>query len=99
MRCWIGGGLRVWSQSPYGRYLDHRDWTRIGLVGAICSALPWGETLVPGGPYVLGRVPMLSTMMLPMALTILDIYAPLVRGRGDRLVLPGWSAWLVLANA
>lgn len=72
---------------------------RIGLVGAICSALPWGETLVLGGPYVLGRVLRLSAMLLPMTLKILDDYARLVRGRGDRLVQPGWSAWLVLANA
>jgi len=61
---------------------------RIGLVGAICSALPWGETLVPGVSYVFGPVPMLSAMLLPMTLTILDIYARLARGRGDRLVLP-----------
>lgn len=64
---------------------------RIGLVGAICSALPWGETLVPGVSYVLGPVPMLSAMLLPMTLPTLDDSA--------RLVLSGWSAWPVLANA
>jgi len=58
---------------------------RIGVVGVICSALPWGETPVPGVPYVLGRVPMLSAMMLPTALPILDDQARLVLPRLERV--------------
>ncbi|MCA0845970.1 hypothetical protein [Salipiger thiooxidans] len=52
-----------------------------------------------GVPCVLGRVPMLSAMRPSITLPTLDDCARLMRGRGDRLVLPGWSALLVLANA
>ena len=42
---------------------------------------------------------MLSAMRPSITLPTLDDCARLMRGRGDRLVLPGWSALLVLANA
>jgi len=32
--------LFLWRQSPYGRYLDHGNWTEIGLGAGICAALP-----------------------------------------------------------
>ncbi|MBE9640008.1 DUF2182 domain-containing protein [Salipiger mangrovisoli] len=97
--------LWLWSQSPYGRYLDHGDWTQIGIAGAICAALPFGETLLPAALYVLGWVLMLGAMMLPTVLPILDVYARLVRRRPDRLALIGLvicgylAAWLLFGAA
>ena len=97
--------LAVWAQSPYGRYLDHGDWTRIGLIGSICAALPLGETLVPAALYSLGWLLMLAAMMLPTTLPVLFVYSRLVRNRKDRgfligLVITGYlAAWLGFAIA
>ena len=43
--------LLVWDASPYGRYLNHGDWTTIGLGAAMCAAVPGGSWLVPGLLY------------------------------------------------
>ncbi|WP_353474386.1 DUF2182 domain-containing protein [Salipiger sp. H15] len=97
--------LWLWSQGPYGRYLDHGDWMHIGLAGSICGALPFGEALVPAALYVSGWVLMLAAMMLPTTLPILDLYARLVQRRPDRLMLVGLvivgylAAWLVFGLA
>jgi predicted metal-binding membrane protein len=79
--------LWVWTESPYGRYLDHGDWTRIGFAADICAALPAGETIVPVLLYVGGWVLMLAAMMLPTSLPLLEIYWRLTRRRPDRRVL------------
>lgn len=69
---WIA--LWLWAQSPYGRYIDHGDWTNIGIAGSICSALPTGRFLLPAVMYVGGWLLMLIAMMLPTMLPLLEIY-------------------------
>jgi predicted metal-binding membrane protein len=76
--------LWAWAASPWGRYLEHGDWTRIGLVGSVCAALPWGESLVPGALYVAGWMLMLAAMMLPTTLPVLAILDRMVARRSDR---------------
>lgn len=91
--------LWLWAGSPYGRYLDHGDWTQIGLAGTICTVLPAGEILLPALLYVAGWVLMLTAMMLPTTLPLLEIYRRLIRRRADRhlllgLVIAGYlAAW------
>lgn len=91
--------LWIWAESPYGRYLDHGDWTNIGIAGAICRAIPGGSLLVPAILYVAGWVLMLAAMMLPTTLPLLEIYRRLVQRRSDRhlllaLVIFGYlAAW------
>lgn len=97
--------LWAWAASPYGRYLDHGDWTQIGVMGAICAALPFGEALVPALLYTSGWVLMLGAMMLPTTLPILHIYARLTQRRRDRrlllgLVVGGYlAAWIAFGIA
>ncbi len=79
--------LWAWEASPYGRYLDHGDWTKIGVTGAICRAIPAGEAIVPALLYVLGWFLMLLAMMLPTTLPLLEIYRRLIRRHSDRHVL------------
>jgi predicted metal-binding membrane protein len=76
--------LALWAASPYGRYLEHGDWTRIGLLGSICASLPWGTSLVPGALYVGGWVLMLAAMMLPTTLPVLYILDRMTARRRDR---------------
>jgi predicted metal-binding membrane protein len=91
--------LWIWAESPYGRYLDHGDWTNIGLAGAICRAIPGGAVLLPATLYVTGWILMLAAMMLPTTLPLLEIYRRLIRRRPDRhrllaLVIVGYLvAW------
>jgi predicted metal-binding membrane protein len=91
--------LAAWAASPWGRYLDHGDWTRIGLVGSICGALPWGESLVPAAAYAGGWVLMLAAMMLPTTLPVLAVLERMTMRRADRrrlmaLAVAGYlAAW------
>jgi len=100
--------LWIWEQSPYGRYLDHGDWTRIGLGASICRTLPAGEVLVPILLYVGGWLLMCAAMMLPTTFPLLEIFRRLTTRRPDRrrlmvLLLTGylvaWSAFGLLAHA
>jgi len=84
---WVS--LWLWAESPYGRYLDHGDWTTIGLAGALCRAIPAGGVVVPAVLYVTGWVLMLAAMMLPTTLPLLEIYRRLVCRRDDRHLLLG----------
>jgi len=84
---WVA--LWLWASGPYGRYLDHGDWTQIGLAGTICSVLPAGGILLPAVLYVGGWVLMLAAMMLPTTLPLLEIYRRLIRRRRDRALLLG----------
>src|SRR5689334_18992083 len=63
--------LLLWEQSPYGRYLDHGNWTDIGLAGSICRIVPAGSVVLPMLFYVAGWLLMLAAMMLPTTLPLL----------------------------
>lgn len=88
--------LALWSASPYGRHLDHGDWTRLGLIGSICAHVPFGNSLLPGAAYVAGWVLMLAAMMLPTALPVLSILQRMTAGRADtaRLVALASTGYL-----
>lgn len=97
--------LWLWAQSPYGRYLDHGDWTTIGIASSICLAIPAGNVVLPAILYVGGWLVMLVAMMLPTTLPLLDIYRRLTSRRPDQaflvsLVVAGYlTAWLGFAVA
>ena len=76
--------LWLWGQSPYGRYLDHGSWAEIGVAGSLCRALPGGWDVLTGSLVVGGWVLMLSAMMLPTTLPLLDIFRRLTARRADR---------------
>src|SRR3954449_13149716 len=92
--------LLLWRQSPYGRYLDHGNWTEIGLGASICAALPAAGWALPGILYVGGWLLMIAAMMLPTVVPLLERFDRLVAGRSDRgrllaLVIAGYLAvWL-----
>ena len=44
--------LAIWETSPYGRYLDHGQWTEIGLAASLCRVLPEGPVVLPALLYV-----------------------------------------------
>jgi predicted metal-binding membrane protein len=79
--------LFLWEASPYGRFLNHGDWTAVGLAGRLCSAVWGGRLLLPALIYVGGWLLMSAAMMLPAALPLLAIFARLTEPRGDRAVL------------
>jgi predicted metal-binding membrane protein len=79
--------LAIWEQSPYGRYLDHGEWTQIGLAANLCRVLPAGAIMLPALLYVTGWVLMTVAMMLPTTLPLLAIFARITQGRADRGLL------------
>jgi predicted metal-binding membrane protein len=100
--------LAIWEQSPYGRYLDHGQWTEIGLAASLCSFLPAGPVVLPALLYVAGWLLMTVGMMVPTMLPLLAIFAQMTRDRADRgilitLLILGylsmWSAFGVLAHS
>lgn len=101
--------LWLWGQSPYARYLDHGHWTwtEIGLAGRLCGALPGGGEPLTALLLAGGWVLMLSAMMLPTTLPLLDIFRRLTAQRADRrwlmsLLVTGylaiWSAFGLAAH-
>src|SRR5262249_27560003 len=52
--------LWLWGRTPYSRYLDHGNWTEIGVAGALCRALPGGSEVVTGLLVVAGWLLMRS---------------------------------------
>jgi predicted metal-binding membrane protein len=97
--------LFVWELSPYGRYLDHGQWTNLGLAAYLCQVLPAGSVVLPALLYVGGWVLMTVAMMLPTMLPLLGIFSRLVKERPDRdqllaLVIVGYlSIWLAFGLA
>jgi predicted metal-binding membrane protein len=100
--------LALWAASPYGRYLDHGQWTQIGLAASLCQALPGGSWLVPAALYSAGWLLMIAAMMLPTTLPLLDIFRRVTQARADRntliaLVIAGylvvWGAFGLAAHA
>ena len=99
--------LWLWGQSPYSRYLDHGNWTEIGVAGAICRTFPGGGAVLTTLLVIAGWVLMLAAMMLPTTLPLLDIFRRLTARRADRrwlmaLVIIGylaaWGAFGLLAH-
>ncbi|MCW3482082.1 DUF2182 domain-containing protein [Neisseriaceae bacterium JH1-16] len=99
--------LWLWAGSPYGRYLDHGDWTAPGPALALCRAIPGGSVLVPLLFSGLSWLLMTAAMMLPTTLTLFDTFERLVASRPDRLrlltllglgYLAAWGLFGVLAH-
>ena len=92
--------LWLWEASPYGRYLDHGNWTQVGLAAHICRVLPAGELVFPAALYAAGWTLMIAAMMLPTTLPLLRIFQKLTAPRPDRgrllglLVLGYLAAWM-----
>ena len=100
--------LWAWAASPYGRYLEHGDWTGDGPAAALCRAIPGGTLLLPPLLHGLAWIVMIAAMMLPTTLPLLDAFARLISARADRhrlLLLLGlgyvasWGGFGVLAHA
>jgi predicted metal-binding membrane protein len=99
--------LALWAASPYGRYLDHGNWSDIGLAAAICRALPAGDVLLPAVLYAGGWLLMTTAMMLPTTLPLLRRFERLTSARPDRhhlvlLLIAGyllvWGAFGIAAH-
>lgn len=100
--------LLAWDASPYGRYLNHGDWTTLGLGAAICAALPGGPWLVGASVYAGGWVTMSAAMMLPTALPLIRAFDRMIAARPARtrlhLLLIGgyllaWAGFGLAAHA
>jgi predicted metal-binding membrane protein len=103
---WIS--LWLWAGSPYGRYLDHGDWTASGPAAVLCRVVPGGSFIVPAAFSAAAWILMTAAMMLPTTLPLFDAFARVSAGRADSrrlLVLLGlgymaaWGAFGVLAHA
>jgi len=79
--------LLLWEQSPYGRYLNHGQWTEVGFASAICGAIPAGHLVVPALFYAAGWVLMSAAMMLPTSLPLFRLFDRLAAKRPDRTAL------------
>ena len=97
--------LWLWGQSPYSRYLHYGSWAEIGVAGSLCGALPGGRGALTGLLVVGGWMLMLSAMMLPTTLPLLDIFRRLTARRADQrwltaLVVIGYLlVWAVFGLA
>jgi predicted metal-binding membrane protein len=97
--------LLLWQTSPYGRYLDHGRWTDVGLAATICAGLPGGRLLLPILLYAGGWLLMLTAMMLPTTLPLLQRFDRMVSARAGRgglvaLLVAGYLlAWTGFALA
>jgi predicted metal-binding membrane protein len=89
--------LWLWGESPYGRYLDHGNWTGTGA--AICRAWPAGQVVLPAALYAGGWVLMTAAMMLPAAMPLFRRFERAVGARADRrrlvaaVILGYLAAW------
>lgn len=87
--------LWLWRQSPYGRFLSHRENEGVHGLGGHYLAL----ALVFAGGWALMTV----AMMLPTSLPLVAVFRSVVRGRADRaelviLLVVGYiSVWVVFA--
>ncbi|RJG07370.1 DUF2182 domain-containing protein [Noviherbaspirillum cavernae] len=100
--------LWAWSRSPYGRYLEHGDWTVSGPAAFLCRVVPAGDVLVPMALYAVAWILMTTAMMLPTTLPLFNVFDRLTARRADHgrlLVLLGlgymavWGAFGLLAHA
>jgi len=79
--------LWLWERSPYGRYLDHGQWTELGLEQGMCLAPSQGGWLLSALLYVGGWMLMTTAMMLPTTLPLLEAFRRLTQRRHDRSLL------------
>jgi predicted metal-binding membrane protein len=100
--------LWAWTRSPYGRYLEHEDWTASGPAAFLCRALPAGDVVVPALLYGAAWILMTAAMMLPTTLPLFDAFDRVTSRRPDHvrlLLLLGlgymsvWGAFGLLAYA
>jgi predicted metal-binding membrane protein len=100
--------LWAWGRSPYGRYLDHDDWTATGPAAFLCRVVPGGYVVVPVLLYGAAWILMTAAMMLPTTLPLFDAFDRLTARRADHgrlLALLGlgymmvWGAFGMLAHA
>ena len=84
--------LWAWVRSPYGRYLDHGDWTASGPAAFLCRIVPAGDVVVPALLYGVAWILMTTAMMLPTTLPLFNAFDRLTAQRADHgrlLVLLG----------
>lgn len=99
--------LWAWTRSPYGRYLEHDDWTSSGPAAFLCRAIPAGGVVLPLVLYAAAWILMTAAMMLPSTLPLFNIFDRLTAQRADHgrlLMLLGlgymavWGAFGLLAH-
>ena len=99
--------LWAWTRSPYGRYLEHGDWTASGPAAFLCRVVPAGDVVVPMLVYAAAWILMTAAMMLPTTLPLFNAFDRLTVQRPDRgslLLLLGlgylvvWGAFGLLAH-
>jgi predicted metal-binding membrane protein len=82
--------LVVWGQSPYGRFLDHKNLDAVRTEGSPVLLI-----------FVLGWILMTVAMMLPTSLPLVTLFQGMVHARADRgrlvsLLLVGYlGVWAV----
>ncbi|WP_211442020.1 DUF2182 domain-containing protein [Collimonas humicola] len=100
--------LWAWARSPYGRYLEHGDWTASGPAAFLCRVVPAGAVVVPMALYAAAWILMTAAMMLPTTLPLFSTFERLTARRPDHgrlLTLLGlgymtvWGAFGLLAHA
>ncbi|RKP56009.1 DUF2182 domain-containing protein [Pararobbsia silviterrae] len=81
--------LWAWARSPYGRYVEHGDWTASGPAAFLCRFVPAGDVVVPLVLYAVAWILMTMAMMLPTTLPLFDAFDRMTMGRADhgRLLL------------
>jgi len=75
--------LWAWARTPYGRYMDHGDWTVSGPAAFLCRAIPGGSLVVPAVLYGAAWALMTTAMMLPTTLPLFTAFDRLVGRRPD----------------
>lgn len=100
--------LWAWASSPYGRYLEHGDWTASGPAAFLCRVVPGGGFVLPILLYAAAWILMTAAMMLPTTLPLFNVFDRLTAQRPDhpRLLLllglgymTAWGAFGLLAHA
>ncbi len=99
--------LWAWTRSPYGRFLEHEDWTASGPAAALCRVVPGGAVLIPAALSALAWMLMITAMMLPTTFPLFEAFDRVATGGDDRarlLTLLGtgylavWSAFGLLVH-
>jgi len=75
--------LWAWARSPYGRYLEHGDWTASGPAAFLCRVVPAGDVVVPATIYAAAWILMTAAMMLPTTLPLFNAFDRLTSSRPD----------------